>query len=208
MVKVKVCGIKRFEDLKACIEAEVDAVGFILGFPQSPRNLSFEEAKDLLDKLPPFISGVAVIREERDLIEKVIKNLNPDALQLYGSFKIKEYKDMVRGLKLIKVLEAKEDSLEKAKVALSLGYQAILLDSLTHGMGGTGKIHDWNRSRRIRDEIYPHPFILAGGLNKDNVLEAIEKVKPYAVDASSGLEVKRGIKDPELIKEFVRVVKG
>ncbi len=193
--------------LESCIEAEVDAVGFIIGFPSSPRNLSLKEAKFLMGKLPPFLNGIAVVREDLKTVEKVVKELNPHGLQLYGPFRIDEYRDLVRGVKLLKALEAKSDSLMKAKEALKLGYDAILLDSIVKGIGGTGKVHNWELSRKVRDGIYPYPFILSGGLNKDNVLEAIDKVKPYAVDASSGLERVKGIKDSKLIKEFVRLVK-
>lgn len=204
MVRVKVCGIKRAEDLLASVEAGVDAIGFIFGFPSSPRNLTVKEVKELVRKVPVFVDSVLVTREDVSLIEFIVREINPDCIQLYGEPRVDEYKDLAEGTKLIRALEAGKGALKAAREALSIGYDAIMLDN----GGGTGKVLDWVLCRRVRDEIYPKPFILSGGLNCNNVSEAIKAVKPYAVDASSGLEASKGVKDANLVKEFVRVVKG
>ncbi len=93
-------------------------------------------------------------------------------------------------------------------VEYSAKFESILLDSATDDkLGGTGLPHKWSISRRIRDEIYPTPLILAGGLDPQNVDEAIRKVKPYGVDVSTGVEVKPGIKDHVKIYDFVKKAK-
>jgi phosphoribosylanthranilate isomerase len=204
LVRVKVCGIKRVEDLLAGVEAGADAVGFIFGFPSSPRNLSVKEVKELVRKVPVFVDSVLVTREDAGLVEFIVREINPDCLQLYGEPRVDEYKDLTEGIKLIRALDAGKDALKAAKEALSIGYDAVMLDNGR----GTGKVLDWSLCRKVRDGIYPKPFILSGGLNCNNVLEAIKAVKPYAVDASSGLEASKGVKDANLVKEFVKVVKG
>ncbi len=203
MVRVKICGIRRVGDLLSSVEAGVDALGFIFGFPTSPRNLTVREVKELVRKVPVFVDSVLVTREDVNLVEFIAREINPDCLQLYGEPKIDEYRDLTGGIKLIKVLDADKDALKAAKEAFDMGYDAVMLDN----GGGTGKVLDWGLCREVRDEIYPKPFILSGGLNCNNVLEAVKAVKPYAVDASSGLEVSKGIKDAKLVKEFVGVVK-
>lgn len=208
MVKVKICGIKRHEDLFVSVEEGTDAVGFIFGFPSSPRNLSIKNVKELIRNVPVFVDSVVVTKEDLKLIELVVKEANPDYLQLYGVFKINDYKDLVRGTKLIKVLNADKNAIKLAKKAIKLGYNVVMLDNLVKGMGGSGKVADWNLCKEVRDEIFPKPFILSGGLRKDNVLEAIKIVNPYAVDASSSLEVSKGVKDAKLIREFIKRVKN
>jgi phosphoribosylanthranilate isomerase len=208
LVKVKICGIKRVKDLLVSVREGADALGFIFGFPSSPRNLSIKEVKGLIKYIPVFVNSVLVIKEDFELIKLVIKEINPDCLQLYGDFKINDYRDFAKGIKLIKVLNADKEAVKLAKEAIRLGYDAIMLDNLVKGLGGSGKVLDWDLCKEVKDEIYPKPFILSGGLSKDNVLKAIKFVRPYAVDASSSLEVCKGVKDAKLVKEFIRRAKS
>ena len=206
-VRVKVDGLTRDKDVKMVVDAGVDAVGFITGFPESPRNLSSDRVKEFLMSIPPFISTVVAVKVEdvKSLIESLDDRL-PTSLQLYSS---SDHKILVKGVSLIKVVHAIPVTAFNIAVESSKRFDAILIDSSIKGKsGGTGVVHDWDLSLKIRDSVYPTPLILAGGLNPENVADAVMKVKPYGVDVSSGVEKAPGVKDSSRVIEFVRRAKS
>ncbi len=206
-VKVKVCGITREEDLKAAVSAGVDAIGFIVGVPSSPRNLTVEEAQRLMLEIPVFVDRVAVlVLDDIDQSVEICRTLHPSTIQVHGGSSSLAYalRRELRGVPMIRAVDAKSgDATNDAREAARL-FDGVLLDSLNEkNWGGTGTVHDWNMSRDIAETIRPKPLILAGGLTPRNVEEAVRLVKPYAVDVSSGVEASPGIKDPRKIVEFV-----
>ena len=207
-MKVKICGITRSKDLALAVKAGADALGFIVGIPSSPRNLTLEKAKKLIKETPIFIDSVLVTKPKniKELI-KITKSLRPKTLQIYGNnISTLELKKI--GLPIIKPIKADEKTAFK-EVKKACCFNAILIDSFSSNkLGGTGKPHDWRLSRKIRDEIYPKPLILAGGLTVINIQKAVEIVKPYGVDVSSGVETKPGIKDYKKMVEFIEKAKG
>lgn len=207
-VKVKICGITRVEDLRACVEAGADAVGFIIGFPESARNLSLTQAARLSSLAPPFIYRVAVTPiDQPELLHEICKQVGPDALQLHGRGSL-DSKDLFKKVKLIRAIRGGEGAVQAAEQACA-NFDAVILDSLTErGIGGSGIIHDWNIGRKVRDRINPKPLILAGGLTPQNVRKAISKVSPFAVDVSSGVEKTPGRKDHGKVKAFISEAKG
>lgn len=209
--KVKICGVTREEDVKMAADEGCDAVGFITGFPESPRNLSIDRARELLKRVPVFVQRVVVASlNSPGLVEKVCRELRPDALQLYGDLSLINH-TLFGGCRprLIGVFHAAEDGSVKPSFDASFELDAVLLDTYSGGMaGGTGRIHDWRLSLRVKEAVQPLPFILSGGLNPDNIAEAVKLVKPYAVDASSGVEVALGVKDRKKVRRFVRGAKG
>ena len=210
-VKIKVCGITREENLKTAVSAGVDAIGFIVGVPSSPRNMTIEEVQRLMNKIPIFIDRVAVlVLDEIEQSIEVCKTLHPSTIQVHGgssSLADRFHREM-KGVPMIRAVDAKSrDAINDAREAAGL-FDAVLLDSLNEkNLGGTGSVHDWNVSRDIAEMIRPKPLILAGGLTPVNVKEAVRIVKPYAVDVSSGVEVNPGVKDPRKIIEFVERAK-
>ncbi len=211
-VKVKVCGITREEDLQAAVSAGVDAIGFIAGVPSSPRNLTTEAAKRLLQEIPLFIDSIAVtILEDIDSAVEICRTLQPKAIQVHGGspYLAHTLQRKLRNLPMIRAVDANSGNAFKNALEASESFDAVLLDSLNEGKhGGTGTTHDWKLSRDIREAIQPKPLILAGGLTPDNVEEAVRLVRPYAVDVSSGVELSQGVKDPQKIMEFVEKAKG
>ena len=210
MTKVKICGITNHKDLDLATGYGADAVGFITGITSSPRNISPSMAESLVRKTPIFTDSVLVIyplslTEAVDLCEQV----EPDAVQIHGDrVDLKMLSDILPGLKIIKSISVNQPDAEGKAHQASEWADAILLDSSTKNkLGGTGVIHDWEISRRIIEAIKPKPVILAGGLNADNVIEAITKVHPYAVDVCTGTEVRPGVKDPEKIQRFLSMVR-
>jgi phosphoribosylanthranilate isomerase len=208
MVRVKICGITRSQDVTAAVAAGADAVGFIVGFPKSPRNLSLDAAEKLIKSVPPLVDSVLVTNAEtlsRE-IERVGR-IGPDAIQLHGELANQARAREKLRSSLIKVLQVKTGIRTRLKASLR-GYDALLTDTYKRGYdGGTGLVSDWEECLLLRGQIHPLPMILSGGLSPGNVVEAIAKVRPYAVDASSGVESAPGIKDARKVLEFVRLAK-
>ena len=210
-MRVKICGIMRLPDVRTAIENGADALGFVVASPTSHRNLSLSTAKKLLKSVPVFTSKVAVTSShDSKTLRKICARLSPDSLQLHGHTQeaIRTMRKTRPEIQLIITTPVRDNSsIAEAKKAARYS-SAVLADSLgADGTGGTGRTHDWNLTARIREGIAPHPLILAGGLTPSNVKLAIVKVKPYAVDVSSGVEVRIGVKDPGKIQSFIRNAK-
>lgn len=191
------------------VEAGVDAVGFIVEVPQSHRNLSMDAAKALIDATPVFVETVAVtVPENLTSLEKICSVLNPNALQIHGLSGLgREIQERFQDRRLIGAIQCKTTLEINTLVDAADAFDAILLDSYDPTKhGGTGKTHDWEFSKRVREAI-SKPLILAGGLRPDNVGAAIKMVKPYAVDVSTGVEAYPGIKDRSKVLQFLENVK-
>ena len=208
MVKVKICGITREDDLKAAVDAGVDSLGFVVGVPSSQRNLQLSEAKSLIAEASKSVNTVAVtIFKNMERLKQISKQTNADYLQIHGSFPELTLDPALRK-RIIGVVDARADDALELAVTYSGIFNSVLIDTAgDDGVGGTGLTHNWNLSRRIREVIYPVPLILAGGLSPENVDEAIHRVRPYGVDVSSGVERSPRIKDHEKMFEFVAKAK-
>lgn len=210
-VRVKICGISREEDLAAAVAAGADAVGFLVGVPSSPRNLTPERAKALLRQVPVFVSSVVVTAPQNiNELTEVCETLKPTAIQIHGKkdFSASEIREQIRHTRLIKTVYVTEDAINKTATEALKGFDAVLLDSVAKGQyGGTGRVHDWNISRQIKDAVAPLPLILAGGLKPENVKEAVRTVQPYAVDVASGVELRPAVKDHEKVRAFIENAK-
>ena len=210
-MRVKICGLMRKEDVATALDGGADAVGFVVSSPSSPRNLSLSKARELMKTVPIFATKVAVTSaKDRRSIVKICSQLKPDALQLH------QYQRQLLGFIRRKHPDIRLILAHAIGNRTSLGLaswtlrdsDAVLADSPSHtSMGGTGRTHDWNLTAALRDEIYPHPLILAGGLTPLNVQKAIRKVRPFAVDVSSGVEKEIGVKDREKILDFIKNAK-
>jgi len=205
-VRVKVCGITNTEDLEVAVDAGADALGFVVDVPESPRSISLDRAQDLVETTPPFVQSVLVsVFDTVDQLETLCSCLAPDAVQVTGTLPRDAICEQFRGIRLIHAVAVND----QAGVVLpsAVRCDAVLTDSCVPGAhGGTGKPHNWNVSRAISELIAPTPLILAGGLTPGNVRAAIETVRPYAVDVSSGVEARAGIKDPAKIRAFIEAV--
>lgn len=200
MTRIKICGITRLEDALAAAEYGADAVGFV--FAKSPRQVSPAVARSISQSLPPFISRVGVFLEESpDIIAEIVNASQLNAIQLPAAAATK-----YNGFSLVPVI--KTFRIDGASILLSIkesGTGYFLMDTYIPGRpGGTGRCFDWNIAREAGRY---GKVILAGGLNRGNVAEAIETARPYAVDASSGVEQAPGMKDHEKIKQFIAEVR-
>lgn len=200
MVEIKVCGLKREEDIKYVNELKPDYVGFV--FAKSSREITLEQGINLVEKLDKNIKTVGVfVDKEISEVEKIASALKLDVLQFHGK-EDNEYMSYFKAYEVWKALGVsnKEDLKEINKYKSD----GILLDSKILGrIGGTGEIFNWDI---ISDLKINKKLILAGGLNSNNVKEGISKANPNIVDVSSGVEIE-GFKDFDKIKEFIEKVR-
>ena len=199
---IKICGLTRIDDAQAATQLGANAIGVIL-YPGSPRFVAHEQARRIVDAVPPFVTTVALmVNPSAQQVHAAIEQVRPSLLQFHGD----EPPEFCSGFSVpyIKALRVKTgtDLLQYARTYASA--KGLLLDAFVEGThGGTGAAFDWSLIPRERSL----PLILAGGLNPDNVSEAIRRVRPWAVDVSSGVEAEKGIKDAALIAAFIRGVK-
>jgi phosphoribosylanthranilate isomerase len=200
-VRVKICGITRVEDALNVVEHGADAIGLVFYEP-SPRNVEILQAIEISNKIPAFVTVVGLfVNAEPDFVREVISQVRLDLLQFHGDETPQECASY--GLPFIKAIRVKSDTnLVQCAKDFSAS-KALLLDTFTDGVaGGTGHVFDWNLIPAALDK----PVILAGGLNAQNVAQAINQVKPYAVDVSGGVEISKGIKDAAKIAAFMQQV--
>lgn len=200
-IRVKICGITCVEDALAAIDAGADALGFVF-YEKSPRNVSIAQAQAIIEKLPVFISTVALfVNAEKTFVEAVVEQTKVDLLQFHGDELASYCAGFTRPyIKAVRMQETTD------LVSISKAYpsaRALLLDTYVKGIpGGTGASFNWHWLSAL-PESFSHPVILAGGLTPDNINQAIKIVNPYAVDVSGGVEASPGKKSIEAIKQFM-----
>lgn len=200
--RVKICGITNIEDALAAVDEGADALGFVFYKP-SPRYIDIQKAKDIIDKIPPFISKVALfVNADNDFVVSVIQQLSIDLLQFHGDESEAFCQSFSQPyMKAIRVQEETDMDLMAKQYHSSSG---LLLDAFDSSQyGGTGHSFDW----ALMPKNFPLPIILAGGLKVTNIAKAIKTTQPYAVDVSSGVEKSKGLKDHLLIQQFMHEVK-
>lgn len=199
--RVKICGITRAEDAQAAVAAGADAIGFVFD-PNSPRAVSSEQARAITATLPPFVSVVGVFVDAApERIRDVLSRVSLSLLQFHGVETPEECGAYGRAyLKAIRMRDDVVLDVEERRFAQATG---LLLDTFVPDLaGGSGQAFDWSRVPARRSK----PIVLSGGLTPGNVRTAIQHVRPEAVDVSSGVEVSKGIKDPNKIAAFVKAV--
>lgn len=202
MVKVKICGITSLEDALTAVDAGADALGFVF-YAASPRNVSPEQAGDIIRLLPPFIQTVGLfVNEDQTTVNTTADQCGLDVIQLHGE-ETSEYCTAIRR-RVIKAFRVKGftilDLLQQYKVA------GFLLDAWHPAAhGGTGKTFNWEIAAEATKR--GHRIILAGGLTPENIAESIRLVHPYGVDVSSGVESAPGCKDTSKIRSFIELAK-
>jgi phosphoribosylanthranilate isomerase len=199
--RIKICGLTREADLDAAVDAGADAVGLVF-FDKSPRHLSLAQAGALAARLPAFVTPVGLfVNASADEIARAVDLIPNLVLQFHG--------DETPA----RCGQARRPYLRAARVApgfdlldFAVQYpdaQAILLDAHVEGYGGGGKVFDWS----LIPPHVPRPVVLSGGLHAGNVIEGILRVRPWAVDVSSGVEAAKGIKDAAAIRRFCEAVR-
>jgi phosphoribosylanthranilate isomerase len=208
---VKICGLKTSDALDAALEAGADMVGFVF-FPPSPRNLGIEAARTLGDRVKGRAKKVALSVDATDgELDRVVEALKPDMLQLHGE-ETPERVAAVRSRFRLPVMKALPIE-QKSDLAPIRIYEKVVDWLLFDGRppreatrpGGLGKTFDWTVLQNLDLKI---PFMLSGGLDASNVVEALRITRAPAVDVSSGVESAPGEKDPDKIRAFIRAARG
>ncbi len=195
-VRIKICGITQIEQAIAISQLRVDALGFIL-YPGSPRYISPEKIRKIVEALPPFIKTVGVfVNEPVDSLVAIMQSSGLDLAQLSGNESVTYCHQLTdKGINWIQSFRIR--GIEDLDEISMYPGRYILLDAWSKGAyGGTGKTFDWNMLDQIQDRSR---IVLAGGLNADNVETAIREVKPCSLDISSGVEESPGVKSMEKI---------
>ena len=197
MTKVKICGLKRIEDIEYVNELQPDYIGLV--FANSKRKVELEQAKELISKLNKNIKAVGVfVNEEPDKVRNIAEVAGLHVLQFHGNESY-EYMEKFKDFEVWKALKINEDFDFK-----SLNYDICSKYLLDNVKPGSGETFDW---KLVTGKIKSEQIILAGGLTTENVGEGIKAVKPYGVDVSSGVE-KDGLKDFYMIKTFIDKVRS
>ncbi len=199
--RIKICGITRVEDAISAVKQGADAIGLVFYAP-SPRCVSIAQALAITDALPPFVSVVALfVNPTQEEVKQVLSAVHIDLLQFHGDED--EAACVQYELPYLKAIRVKSDTNLIQYAQLYPNAKALLLDTYSdHAFGGTGETFNWD----VIPKKLPKPIILAGGLSAENVAQAVQQVKPYAVDVSGGVEQSKGIKDPIKIAKFISAV--
>jgi len=209
MTRVKICGITRESDLRTAVAAGADALGFLVDVPvDSPRAIEPARAAELVAQVPPFVSSVLVTMPgDPARVVDLARTVSPDVVQVHGDLGEGDvaYLRAQLDAALVKVVSVSD--LDAAHRYADL-VDALLVDSADEdGAGGTGNVHDWERTARFVGAV-DVPVVLAGGLTAANVADAVAAVRPFAVDVASGVESCGGEKDEAAVAAFVRDAKG
>jgi len=200
--RIKICGITRLEDAQLSESLGVDALGFVFCEP-SKRYITPEQAKIISDQIAPFIVRVGLfLNASPDEVELALKTFPGMLPQFHGTETAEECERY--GVPYLKAIGLGSGMPSEETLAGYRHAQAFLFDSNEPGqLGGTGHVFDWRKLDKNRTK----PLILAGGLNPENVQQAIKEVQPYAVDVSSGVEAAKGVKDQHALRKFVDAVR-
>jgi phosphoribosylanthranilate isomerase len=199
--RIKICGLTRPQDVRAAVECGADAIGFVFYAP-SPRAVSIEEAAELVALLPPFVTSVGLfVNATPAEVEAVLARVPLQLLQFHGdeaqSDCARYARPWIKAARMRPGVDLLEFSTFHPRAS------GILVDAFVEGYGGGGKTFDWSL---IPDGL-ARPLVLSGGLDTDNVAEAVRRVRPWAVDVSSGVESAKGIKDAAKIAAFIAGVR-
>jgi len=202
VTRIKICGLSREADVEAAVEAGADAIGFVF-YPPSPRYVTAQRAAELAKRIPPFVDVVGLfVNEAPEGVRGACDALPINVLQFHGDEDAAYCRQFSRpwlraarvrpGLDLVEFARSFSDA------------RGLLLDAFVEGYGGGGYVFDWT----LIPPALPAHLVLSGGLNAENVGDAIRRVRPAAVDVSSGVEMSKGIKDHDKMRAFVAAVRA
>jgi phosphoribosylanthranilate isomerase len=211
--RIKICGLTRPEDVRSAVDAGADALGFVF-YANSPRYVTAAQAADLMSAVPPFVGTVALFVNPTIGEVRAVAAIAPFALlQFHGDETAQDCAALAGAVQrpFMRVFRVKADTsaadlleYEHQYRAASSLFSGLLLDTYVDAYGGAGKVFDWSL---IPKELAPR-VVLSGGLSVQNATDAVLRVRPYAVDISSGVELQKGIKDARKIAAFVSAVRA
>lgn len=199
--RIKICGLTRAQDVDTAVAAGADALGFVF-YPSSPRAIDISLARELIARVPPFVTAVGLfVNEPAESVRATLEALPLGMLQFHGDESPEYCASFGRPWLKAARVRAGFDLLNYA--VRYVGACGLLVDAWVDGYGGGGEVFDWE----LLPADFPLPLVLAGGLNPANIGAAVRQVRPWAVDVSSGVETGKGIKDSRLIEAFIAGVR-
>ena len=200
---IKICGLTREADVDAAVQAGADYIGFV-HYPPSPRHVGLDRAAQLASRLPAAVTPVLLyVNPEAALVQAGLAAVPRALVQFHGDETPEQCHQSVQGHAYWRAARMRP-GFDLLKFAAQFQQaQAILLDAHVESYGGAGKSFDWS----LIPADVPARLVLSGGLNPANVIDGIRRVRPWAVDVSSGVEVAKGIKDAGLMKDFCEAVR-
>lgn len=211
--RIKICGLTRAEDVRAAVAAGADALGFVF-YPKSPRYVAPRRAAELIAALPPFVGSVGLfVNASVDEVAMAARIAPLSMLQFHGDESSAHSAALAAAANrpFMQVFRVKPDTsaadlleYEQRYRAASTLFSGLLLDTFVDAYGGAGKVFDWSL---IPKDLAPR-VVLSGGLSVHNATDAVVRVRPYAVDVSSGVEADKGIKDARRIRDFVAAIRA
>ena len=201
MIPVKICGVTRPEDAVLAGELGARMIGMLF-WPQSPRIVDRLRAREIVSALPAGVDAVGVFVNQIEEAIEIAHEVGLRAIQLHGDEQPESYRTLVsaaNGLSVIKAVAVRDESAVRAALDVPEGAEVLLDAHDAVKRGGTGRTIDWSLASAIARQ---RPVILSGGLNADNVIDAIDAVHPAAIDVSSGVESSPGIKDPDKLRSL------
>ncbi|MBH9576456.1 phosphoribosylanthranilate isomerase [Inhella proteolytica] len=200
--RIKICGLREPAHVEAAVLAGADALGFVF-YAKSVRAVTLEQASALVELLPPFVTPVGLfVNADPNVIDAALRAIPQLLLQFHGDEAPAECERWGRPYLRALAVRPETNLLDCARRHPHA--QALLLDAPVEGYGGGGKVFDWSLLKPSANS----PVVLSGGLNADNVADGIRRVRPWAVDVSSGVEQTRGVKSPDLIRRFCAAVRA
>ena len=208
--RIKICGLTREADVDEAVDAGADALGFVL-YAKSPRHVTLARAGELIARLPPFVTPVLLLVNASPHELRLATEALPQALlQFHGDETPAQCEAAGRPyIRAARVGDAGRVANRGGSLSLLdfseqfRNAQALLLDADVDVYGGAGKVFDWS----LLPPSVPLPVVLSGGLNPANVTDGVLRVRPWAVDVSSGVEVSKGVKSAELMRRFCQAVR-
>ena len=210
--RIKICGLTRAQDVRAAVEAGADALGFVF-YPKSPRYVTPSQAAALIATVPPFVTTVGLfVNAEAAQLREIVAEAPVSLLQFHGDETVEHSAALAAAVNrpFIRAMRIGSTTLAADLIEYAQAYQAgshlfsgLLLDTLVEAYGGSGKVFDWSL---IPKELAPQ-VVLSGGLSVHNATDAVKRVRPFAVDISSGVEQDKGIKDAAKIRAFIAAIR-
>ena len=211
--RIKICGLTRLDDVQAAVASGADALGFVF-YPKSPRYVTAQQAAALMSAVPPFVTTVALfVNASVDEVSAVARVAPFMQLQFHGDETPAQCAAIAAAVNrpFMRVYRVRPDTTGGDLVEYEAQYRAasglfsgLLLDTFVEAYGGAGKVFDWSI---IPKELAPR-VVLSGGLSVSTATSAVVRVRPFAVDISSGVEAAKGIKDAPLIRAFIGAVRA
>ena len=211
--RIKICGLTRPQDVQAAVDAGADGIGFVF-YEKSPRYIAPTDAARLIAAVPAFITTTGLfVNATADQVQAIVQIAPVSLLQFHGDETAAECAAIAKAVNrpFIRAIRVKPENKASDLVEYEAQYRAasplfsgLLLDTFVDEYGGSGKVFDWSL---IPESIAPR-VVLSGGLNAQNATDAVRRIRPHAVDISSGVEVAKGIKDAEKIRAFISAVRA